>query len=145
MTSLSVKSGWQKKTKEVSDSRAGFKGCEPTHTLHCHWQDKQTTPVFNDWHSEENDTFPYAWSLNSKMLILQPWLQIHPQKSTRVSANKVGCRFVQGNTRVDWKQHQIWPNQFGFLGVKKIPKAKWSQTLCRSLLGSSAWTYYQEL
>lgn len=90
-------------------------------------------------------TFPYVWSLNSKMLILQPRLQIHPQKLTRVSANKDGCRFVQGNTRVDWKQHQIRPNQFGFLGVKKIPKAKWSQTPCRSLPGSGARTYYQEL
>lgn len=78
MTSLSVKSGWQKRTKEVSDSRAGFKGCEPTHTLHCHWQDKQTTPVFNDWHSEENERHLPLCVISQQQNVNPPTLASNP-------------------------------------------------------------------
>lgn len=70
-------------------------------------------------------SLPYVRSLNSKMLILQPLLQIHPQKLTRtVSANKDHCQFVQRNTRGDWKQNQIQPKPVWIPRCKENTKSQ---------------------
>lgn len=67
----------------LTQSTAGFlKVVSPLFHRHC--QDKENAPLFGGSVTVRNtiNTFPYMWSLRSQMLILQPRLQIRPQKLT---------------------------------------------------------------
>lgn len=75
------------KSHELSDTKHSrfLKGYVPAQMFHRRCQDKEQAPLFGESVTARNtiNTFPYVWSLNSEMLILQPRLQIRPQKLTR--------------------------------------------------------------
>lgn len=68
----------------LSQTKAGFKGRVPTHMFQWHSQGKENVCLFRESVTVSSmiNILLYVRSLNIKMLILQPLLQIHPQKLT---------------------------------------------------------------